>query len=113
LTVNSREADPADWAATQTNLGNTLLGLGERGQAGALERAAAAYEAALTVFTRAADPFGWATTQYNIARLYRAMGRVADARAAALGSAEAFEALGETALAQRYPRAFLRRLPPE
>lgn len=39
---------------------------GERGASGALARAVAAYEAALTVRTREADPARWALTQMNL-----------------------------------------------
>ncbi len=63
LRTCSRTDHPTDWARTQNNLANALQILGKRtgGDAGrrALERAVAAYEAALQVFTRDAMPANW------------------------------------------------------
>ncbi len=56
------------------NLGVAYMRQGERGAPGALERAVAAYEAALTVRTRAANPEGWASTQNNLGLALHAQG---------------------------------------
>ncbi|MGD9815240.1 MAG: hypothetical protein AB7Q23_08545 [Hyphomonadaceae bacterium] len=66
LTLRPRERAPADWAATQNDLGNALQLQGGRGAPAALQRAVAAYEAALTVRTRESDSAGWADTQMNL-----------------------------------------------
>jgi len=66
LALQTRERAPADWAATQNDLGNTLQLQGGRGAPASLQRAVAAYEAALTVRTRDADPHAWADTQMNL-----------------------------------------------
>jgi hypothetical protein len=65
---------PAQWAATQNNLGIALRAQGERpgGAAGAelLARAVAAYEAALTVRTRDTMQAQWAMTQNNLGLVF-------------------------------------------
>ena len=63
----TREGSPAKWATTQNNLGNALLGLGER-ESGTerLEEATAAYRAALEERTREGSPAQWAVTQNNL-----------------------------------------------
>ncbi|MGD9981606.1 MAG: hypothetical protein AB7H66_05060 [Hyphomonadaceae bacterium] len=74
LPLAPRDLRPADWAATQQNLGIALQILGERGAPDGLERSVAAYEAALTVRTREADPSGWAQTQMNLANALQIQG---------------------------------------
>ncbi len=57
---------PLDWAATQNNLGNALLTLGERESGTArLEQAVAAFRAALTEWTRERVPLDWALSTGN------------------------------------------------
>ncbi len=78
LTIYTREAMPADWAATQNNLAVVLSVMGQRlggeDSTAALERAVAAYEKALEVRTREAMPADWAMTQNNLANVLRVMG---------------------------------------
>lgn len=56
------------------NLGIALQRLGERGAPGALERAVAAYELALTVQSPETDPAAWALTQMNLGNGLRNLG---------------------------------------
>jgi len=57
---------PLQWAMTQNNRGNALLGLGERESGTArLEQAVAAYDAALKELTQGRVPLQWATVQMN------------------------------------------------
>lgn len=69
LRLNAR-----DWAATQNDLGIALQLQGERGAPGALERALAAYDAALSVMTLEADPAGWAVAQMNLGNTLSVLG---------------------------------------
>ena len=63
----SREASPADWAQTQSDLAVSLRKLGEiRGDANLLQRAADANRQALTVRNRVDMPEKWAATQMNL-----------------------------------------------
>ncbi|MGD9981115.1 MAG: hypothetical protein AB7H66_01780 [Hyphomonadaceae bacterium] len=83
LPLAPRDRRPADWALTQNDMGDTLRVMGQRGVPGALERAAAAIEAALTVRTREADPAGWALSQANLGNVLLIQGE--------LGSIESLE----------------------
>ena len=71
LEVYTREAFPANWAATKNNLAIVYSDRirGERAQN--LEDAIACYQAALEVYTREAFPYEWAMTQNNLAAAYR------------------------------------------
>jgi tetratricopeptide (TPR) repeat protein len=58
---------PVSWAATQNNLGATLLTLGRReSRTARLEEAVAAFRAALEELSRDRVPFDWAATQHNL-----------------------------------------------
>ena len=63
LHLMPRERVPLQWAATQNDLGNVLLVLGQR-ESGVeqLERSIAAYLEALKEWTRDRAPLDWATT---------------------------------------------------
>ena len=75
LEETTRARVPLDWAATQNNLGNALLRLGERESGTArLEEAVAAYRAALEEWTRARVPLDWAMTQMNLGNALRTLG---------------------------------------
>jgi tetratricopeptide (TPR) repeat protein len=73
LAVYLRTNRPADWAATQNNLGLVWSGQARRTtgpESTRLLRAAVkAYRAALAVYTRAEHPTEWAAAQNNIANL--------------------------------------------
>ena len=71
----SREREPLQWAATQNNLGTTLLTLGER-EAGVehLEEAVVALRQALEESTREHAPLDWAMTQNNLGAALWALG---------------------------------------
>ncbi|MGD9816230.1 MAG: SUMF1/EgtB/PvdO family nonheme iron enzyme [Hyphomonadaceae bacterium] len=121
LPLAQRAARPADWAATQHAIGLVLRVQGSRGEGSALDRAVAAYEAALAVRTRTGDPANWADTQYELGLAlvlrYGGGARPADlARAAAsfeaaltvrtrqadpVGWAETQSALGDVLILQR------------
>ena len=63
----TRDRVPLDWAMTQNNLGTALWRLGEReSDTARLERAVAAYTAALAERTRERVPLDWAMTQNNL-----------------------------------------------
>jgi tetratricopeptide (TPR) repeat protein len=67
LLLASRAQRPRNWAATQNNLGNALVSLGERGSGTArLEEAVVAYRDALTERTRERVPLDWSQTQNNL-----------------------------------------------
>jgi tetratricopeptide (TPR) repeat protein len=67
LDMAPRARVPLDWAATQNNLGNALLTLGERESGTArLEEAVAAYREALQEQTRERVPLDWAMTEMNL-----------------------------------------------
>jgi tetratricopeptide (TPR) repeat protein len=67
---------PLDWAATQNNLGNALLSLGERESGTArLEAAVAAYHEALKERTRERVPLDWAMTQHNLGAALAILGQ--------------------------------------
>ncbi|PSR17315.1 hypothetical protein C8255_13325 [filamentous cyanobacterium CCP3] len=79
LQVRTRDGFPQDWAMTQNNLGTAYLNRirGERAEnlenafvQTSLEKAIAAYEAALQVRTRDAFPQQWAATQNNLGTAY-------------------------------------------
>jgi len=97
---------PLDWAMTQNNLGTALETLGERESGTArLERAVAAYRAALEERTRERVPLDWAKTQTNLGNALEALGeresgtaRLEQAVAAYNGALEVFVA----ARADRY-----------
>jgi tetratricopeptide (TPR) repeat protein len=66
---------PLQWAATQNNLGNALMRLGERESGTArLEEAVAAYRAALEEWTSDRVPFDWAMAQNNLGIALRMLG---------------------------------------
>ena len=76
LEEQTRERVPLAWAATQNNLGNALLTLGEReNSTGRLENAVAAYRAALEEYTRERVPLDWAATQNNLGAALLALGK--------------------------------------
>ena len=68
LKERTRARVPLDWAATQSNLGNVLVILGERekSETEKLEQAVAAYREALKEYTRERVPLQWAMTQINL-----------------------------------------------
>jgi len=71
----TRERVPLEWAATQNNLGNALLRLGKRESGtGHLQKAVAAYRAALQERTRARVPLKWAETQNNLGTALEELG---------------------------------------
>ncbi|MEO0538199.1 MAG: hypothetical protein AAF215_30605, partial [Cyanobacteria bacterium P01_A01_bin.123] len=71
LQVRTREAFPADWAATQNNLRSAYSYRIRGDRAENLEKAIAAYELALQVRTREAFPADWAMTHNNLGNAYR------------------------------------------
>jgi tetratricopeptide (TPR) repeat protein len=72
----TRERVPLGWAATQHNLGNALLVLGERNSdAGQLEQAVDAYRKALKERTREHVPREWAMTQNTLGRALWRLGQ--------------------------------------
>jgi tetratricopeptide (TPR) repeat protein len=75
LEERTRERVPLDWAATQMNLGNALVTLGER-ESGTtrLEEAVAGYRAALEELTRERVPLDWALTQMNLGNALATLG---------------------------------------
>ena len=91
LPLAPRQRAPADWAATQNNLGNALSVLGRRGDEAALQGAIAAFRAALEVRTRAAAPADWATTQNNLGIALQVLGERGD-QAALQGAIAAYRA---------------------
>ena len=74
LEERTRDRVPLNWAATQNNLGNVLLALGER-ETGTerLEQAVVAYRAALKEYTRDQVPRHWATTRNNLSNALLAL----------------------------------------
>src|SRR5271157_510642 len=75
LEERTRERVPLRWAATQNNLGNSLMRLGERESGTArLEEAVAAYRAALKETTRERVPLDWAETQNNLGNALATLG---------------------------------------
>jgi CHAT domain-containing protein len=70
LKVRTREAFPQDWAMTQNNLGAAYRNRIRGDRAENLEKAIAAYQAALKVYTREAFPQDWAMTQNNLGAAY-------------------------------------------
>jgi tetratricopeptide (TPR) repeat protein len=90
---------PADWAATQNNLGTVLQALGEReGSLELLNEAIAAFRAALEVRTRADVPILWARTQNNLGNALGELGlrernqeRLAESIAAFRAALQVFE----------------------
>jgi tetratricopeptide (TPR) repeat protein len=71
LTVYSKDAYPADWASTQTNLGVAWENRPTGKIVENVKKAIAAYEAALTVYTKEAYPRDWARTQMNLGNAWR------------------------------------------
>jgi tetratricopeptide (TPR) repeat protein len=64
-----------DWAATQHNLGNALLILGQRESGTArLDEAVVAYHEALKEYTRERVPLDWAMTQNNLGNALLSLG---------------------------------------
>ncbi len=104
LTIQTREAMPLEWAATQNDLGIVRLRLGEHtgGEAGlrSLEAAVAACEAALAIRTREAMPALWAQTQNNLGNARLRLGERTEGEAG-LRSLEAAVAAYEAALTIR------------
>ena len=78
LEVRTRDAIPAEWAATQFELGLALHIIGERANetvgTEALNAAVAAYRAALEVRTRETMPDDWAATQDRLALVLNTIG---------------------------------------
>ena len=70
MTVLTRDEFPEDWARTQNNLGVAYWERIHGDRAENLERAIAAYQAALTVRTRDEFPEDWARTQNNVGVAY-------------------------------------------
>jgi tetratricopeptide (TPR) repeat protein len=82
---------PLEWARTQTNLGNALARLGERENGTKLlEKAAAAYRAALEEGTRARAPLYWAGIQNNLGTALKVLGERECGAARLEGAAAAF-----------------------
>jgi tetratricopeptide (TPR) repeat protein len=98
LEVSTRKDMPAQWAATQNNLGTALQTLGDRTREAeglsALNEAVAAYRAALEVYTRRDMPSNWAMTQNNLGNALATLGD-------RTGTAEGLSALNEAATAYR------------
>jgi hypothetical protein len=69
----TREAQPADWAKTQNNLGNAWANMPTGDRAQNLHQAIAYYRLALEARTREAHPKGWAMTQNNLGIAWRSM----------------------------------------
>ncbi len=79
LPLAPRATAPVDWAATQNDLGITLLDLGIQGGDGqALREAVVAFHAALEVSNYAVDPAGWAETQHNLGNVLLVLGERGD-----------------------------------
>ena len=77
LLLRSRDRAPLQWAATQHNLGNALLTLGERESGtGKLEEAVAAYREALKERTRERVPLDWAVTQTGLGSALQTLGEL-------------------------------------
>src|SRR5262249_13992701 len=73
--LTPRERVPLDWAATQNDLGNVLLALGQRESGTArLEAAITAYREALKEWTHERAPLDWAMTQNNLGLAFWALG---------------------------------------
>ena len=95
---------PADWAATQNNLGSALQALGEReGSLELLNEAIAAFRTALEVRTRADVPIQWARTQNNLGNALGELGmrernqeRLAESVAAYRAALQVFEEIQAT-----------------
>jgi tetratricopeptide (TPR) repeat protein len=76
LKERTRERVPADWATTQSNLGNALSMLGERESGTArLEEAVTAYRAALEERSRDRVPLQWAMTHNNLGNALSMLGQ--------------------------------------
>ena len=81
LGMAPRDRVPLDWAATQNNLGNALLRLGERGDEAALRDAVVAYRLALEEYRRDRVPLDWAMTQNNLGTALATLGERGDGAA--------------------------------
>ena len=108
-----KAAEPQVWARVQVGLGDMLMALGSRSDAGAtgshveLEQAALAYEAAIAVIDRAAHPMRWALVQLSRAVALIEIGNRVDrdrhwlaAATALMPALEVFEARGAADLAE-------------
>ncbi|MEM7729963.1 MAG: tetratricopeptide repeat protein, partial [Pseudomonadota bacterium] len=105
LQEHTRERVPLDWAATQNNLGNALLSLGERESGTArLEQAVAAYRAALKDYTRERVPLGWAMTQNNLGNALRTLGKRESGTARLEQAVAAYRAALQERTRERVPR---------
>jgi hypothetical protein len=81
LPLAPRETRPADWAATQNDMGVALEVLGARGDGKAIVDAIAAFSSALEVFSRQTDPINWASAKVNFGNALLALGDLGDDRA--------------------------------
>jgi tetratricopeptide (TPR) repeat protein len=70
LEIRSREAFPAEWAASQNNLGFAYQDLPDGNHAANLRMAIRCFENALEVRTRQASPADWAGTNNNVGAAY-------------------------------------------
>ncbi len=95
------------WAVVQSNRGVGFLLQGQRGMHGALERAAAAFEAALPAIDRQADPSSWASAQMNLGVTLNSLGD-RGAPGALERSIAAFEAALSATTRARNPRSWAR-----
>lgn len=95
------------WAVIQTNRGVGFLLQGQRGTPGALERAAAAFEAALPAIDRRGDPSAWASAQMNLGVTLNSLGD-RGAPGALERSVAAFEAALSATMRARNPRGWAR-----
>ena len=66
LQLGTPEAKPQHWARLQVELGYALFQNPQGNRGENLERAIAAFQAALTVYTRDASPEHWALIQVNL-----------------------------------------------
>jgi tetratricopeptide (TPR) repeat protein len=78
LPLAPRAQRPADWGATQHDLGGALWVLGGFGDDAALREAIVAYRAALQARTRASAPADWAMTQNNLGAALQLLGERGD-----------------------------------
>ena len=75
LSLSSRERNPLEWAATQSNFGSALLALGRRESSRQrLDEAVEVLRAAIEVLMRERAPLQWGTTKQNLGNALSALG---------------------------------------